>query len=179
MQTRLIGAALIVAALSAPAFAQTENLQLFREVQAQVLRYPHFTVFDSVNAQVTDGIVTLTGKVTMPYKREDIARRVSGIRGIRNVKNDIDVLPVSPFDDQLRFAVARAIYSHPVFHRYSSLVNPPIHIIVERGQITLEGVVNSDLERLLARSIAGSFLAFDLRNDLKTDAEVKELLERL
>jgi hypothetical protein len=59
------------------------------------------------------------------------------------------------------------------------MVNPPIHVIVERGTVTLEGVVNSHVERALARSIAGAFLAFDVRDELKTDAEVKEELEQL
>jgi hypothetical protein len=59
------------------------------------------------------------------------------------------------------------------------MVNPPIHIIVDRGRVTLEGVVNSNVERMLARSIATSFNAFEVKNELKTDAEVKEQLEKL
>jgi hyperosmotically inducible protein len=179
MFARYVAAALMLLAVSTPAFAQKEPLQIFREVQREVLRYPHFTIFDSVNAQVENGIVTLTGKVTMPYKRDDIARRVDALRGITEVHNRIEVLPVSQYDDELRYRIARAIYSSPHFSAYASMVNPPIHIIVDRGRVTLEGVVNSDVERMLARSIASSFLAFEIRNELKTDAEVKEQLERL
>jgi osmotically-inducible protein OsmY len=59
------------------------------------------------------------------------------------------------------------------------MVNPPIHVIVEHGRVTLEGVVNSEVDRMLARSIASNFLAFGVKNDLKTEAEVKAELERL
>ena len=179
MFARYVAAALMLLAVSSPAFAQKENLQIFREVQREVLRYSHFTIFDSVNAQVEDGVVTLTGKVTMPYKRADIERRVNRLRGIREVHNRIDVLPVSQFDDELRYRIARAIYSNPHFAGYGSMVNPPIHIIVERGRVTLEGVVNSNVDRMLVRSIATSFNAFEVKNELKTDQEVKELLEKL
>jgi hyperosmotically inducible protein len=179
MLARYLFAALLVVAVSTPALAQKENLQIFREVQLEVLRYPHFTIFDSVNAQIQDGIVVLTGKVTMPYKRDDIARRVNRVSGISEVQNRIEVLPVSQFDDELRYRIARAIYSNPHFVGYGSMVNPPIHIIVERGRVTLEGVVNSNVERMLARSIATSFNAFDVKNELRTDAEAKEELEKL
>ena len=64
------------------AAADNENLQLFRDVQKQVLRYAHFTIFDSVNTQINDGVVTLTGWVTMPYKSDDIERRVSRVDGV-------------------------------------------------------------------------------------------------
>ena len=179
MFARYLFAALLLLGASTPAFAQNENLQIYREVQREVLRYPHFTIFDSVNAQIDNGVVVLTGKVTMPYKRTDIERRVSRLTGIDEVQNQIEVLPVSQFDDDLRRLIARAIYGNPHFLGYGSMVNPPIHIIVDRGRVTLEGVVNSNVERMLARSIATSFNAFEVKNELKTDAEVKEQLEKL
>ena len=180
MFARFITAAVAVLALSTPAFAAEKgNLQTFRDVQRQVLRYPHFTIFDSVNAQVDDGIVTLTGKVTMPYKRSDIAKRVASLPDVREVNNRIEVLPVSQFDDELRLRIARAIYSNPAFSTYGSMVNPPIHVIVERGHVTLEGVVNSEVDRMIARSIASSFPAFSVQNHLRTDAEAQAELEKL
>ena len=89
------------------------------------------------------------------------------------------MLPVSQFDDELRFRIARAIYGNSNFWRYGSMVNPPIHIIVENGRVTLEGVVNSNVDRMLARSIASSFDAFSVTNNLKTDAEAKAELEKI
>jgi hyperosmotically inducible periplasmic protein len=181
MFARFVATALVVlaAATSAGATGQKENLQVFRDVQRQVLQYPHFTIFDSVNAQVDNGTVVLIGKVTMPYKRDDIERRVRKLASVDQIVNRIEVLPVSQFDDDLRFRIARAIYSNPNFRPFATMVNPPIHIIVERGRVTLEGVVNSQVDRMLARSIASSFLAFDVKNALKTEAEVKAELEKL
>jgi hyperosmotically inducible protein len=165
---------------AAPSWAaERENLEIFRDVSQQVLRYPHFTIFDSLHAEVQDGVVTLTGKVTMPYKRQDLERRVARVEGVRQVRNEITALPVSFFDDELRFRIARAIYGHSNFWRYGAMVNPPIHVIVEGGRVTLEGVVNSNIDRMLARSIASSFNAFSVTSDLKTDAEVEQELERL
>ncbi len=178
MFRNILAAAGLLLALSAPALAQQGNLETFREVQREVLRYPHFTIFDSVHAQIADNVVTLTGKVTMPYKRDEIERRVRRIPGVE-VSNAIEVLPVSQFDDRLRYGIARAIYGNPAFANYRLQVNPPIHIVVERGRVTLEGVVNNEVDRVLARSIATSFDAFEVKNDLKTDDEVEEEWRKL
>lgn len=180
MFAKFVAAAIVMFAVTTPAWAaDRENLELFREVQQQVLRYPQFTIFDSVHAEFDEGVVTLVGKVTMPYKRDEIARRVAKVNGVSEVRNQIEVLPVSQFDDELRFRIARAIYGNSSFWTYGSMVNPPIHIIVERGRVTLEGVVNNEGDRMIARSIAGSFGAFSLTNNLKTSAEAKAELERL
>jgi hyperosmotically inducible protein len=154
-------------------------LQIFRDVSNQVLRYTRFTVFDSVHAAVDNGVVTLTGKVTMPYKSTDIAKRVEKVDGVRQVNNRIEVLPVSQFDDELRYRIARSIYGNSGFWNYGSMVNPPIHIIVDRGRVTLEGVVNSNVDRMLARSLASHHGAFSVTNNLKTDAEMKSELEKM
>ena len=92
---------------------------------------------------------------------------------------EIAVLPVSTFDDELRFKIARSIYGHSNFWNYAIMPNPPIHIVVEHGRVTLTGVVNSDVDRMLARSLASQFNAFSVTNDLKTDAEVKEAWENV
>ena len=73
----------LMLALATSAAAQQTSLQIFRGVQRQVLTYPHFTIFDSVNAQIEDGVVTLTGKVTMPYKRKDLEERVTRLAGVK------------------------------------------------------------------------------------------------
>jgi len=180
MFSRLLTAAVVVLLAGAPAVAaESENLQLFRDVQKQVLQYAHFTIFDSVHAQVDNGRVTLIGKVTMPYKRNDIEKRVARLANVTQIDNRIEVLPVSQFDNDLRFQIARAIYSNHNFRSYASMVNPPIHIIVEHGRVTLDGVVNSQVDRMLARSIASSFLSFEVKNELQTEAEVRASLEKL
>lgn len=163
-----------------PAFAQDrENLQIFNDVSKTVQRYVWFTIFDSVHASIDDGVVTLTGKVTMPYKADDIGKRVAKVEGVRAVRNQLDVLPVSQFDDNLRVRIARAIYSHPSLANYGLGPNPSIRIIVERGRLTLDGVVVNDMDRQIARAIAGQFGTFGITNALKTEQEVRYELERL
>ena len=164
----------------APAAAQTEerkDFQVLQDVARQVRTYANFTVFDDVNAKVENGAVTLIGKVTMPYKREDIAQRVARVAGVSSVENRLEVLPVSQYDEELRYRISRAIYGNPSFWQYASMANPPIHIVVDRGHVTLTGVVQSHVERMLARSLATSFGALSVSNELKTDAEVQAALE--
>jgi len=179
MWTRFLTSAALVLALATSVSAQPSSLQIFRSVQRQVLTYPHFTVFDSVHAQIKDGTVTLTGKVTMPFKRKDLEERVSKIAGIKSVVNQLDVLPASKSDDELRRGIANAIYGNAAFSNYANQVNPPIHIVVERGRVTLEGVVANNIDRVMAYSIASMFQAFSVKNELKTEEEVRKELEKL
>jgi osmotically-inducible protein OsmY len=144
-----------------------------------VLRDTRFTVFDDVSVSADQGVVTLTGRVTMPYKADDLGRIAGRVAGVTQVKNEIKVLPTSLFDDDLRYRIARAIYNNPGFWQYAAMVNPPIHIVVENGHVTLTGVVNSNVERMLAQSIASSSMAFSVKNNLKTDAEMKAEAEKL
>jgi hyperosmotically inducible protein len=179
MKARLLAGSLAVALLSIAGSASAQDRPDRRDVKVadgivhQVNTYPQFTIFDDINARVDQGVVTLTGKVTMPYKKNDIGKRIAGIDGVREVQNNIDVLPVSQFDNELRQKVARAIYGHPSFWTYAAMANPPIHIIVEHGRVRLTGVVNSNVERMLARSLATGLGEFSVESELRTDAEVK------
>jgi len=156
---------------------QRKDLQVFNDISKTVNQYAWFSIFDDIDVGVKDGVVTLTGKVTMPYKSSDIEKRVAKVDGVSEVRNRISVLPVSQFDDQLRYRIARSIYGSGHFSNYSR-VNPPIHVIVDHGRVTLTGVVNSEVDRMLARSLATQFGAFSVTNNLKTDAEVREALEK-
>jgi hyperosmotically inducible periplasmic protein len=155
-----------------------KDFQVIKDVATSVQRYTQFTIFDDVSASVKDGVVTLSGKVTMPYKRDDIEKRVRKVDGVRDVRDEITVLPVSQFDEQLRYRIARSIYNNSNFWNYAIMPNPPIHIVVEHGRVTLTGVVQSDVDRMLARSLASQFGAFSVTNALKTDAEVRDALEK-
>ena len=162
----------------AASIEQRKDFQVAKDIAKSVDRYAQFTIFDDVNAYVKDGVVTLTGKVTMPYKRDDIAKRIAKIDGVLTVRDEIAVLPVSQFDDELRYRIARSIYGHSNFWNYAIMPNPPIHIVVEHGRVTLTGVVNSEVDRMLARSLATQFGALTVTNALKTDAEMREALEK-
>lgn len=164
----------VLLSASATAFAQDRrDVRLADEIGRALTGYTKLTIFDDVNAQVENGAVLLTGKVTMPFKKTDIEKRVGKIDGVRSLRNDIGVLPVSQFDDELRYRVARAIYGNPSFWNYAAMANPPIHIVVEGGHVTLAGVVNSNVERMLARSLATGQGELSVTNALKTDAEAR------
>ncbi|MEO7275663.1 MAG: BON domain-containing protein [Vicinamibacterales bacterium] len=161
------------ASIAAAQTADPRDVKVGDNIVNKMNSYAKFTIFDDVNANIEQGVVVLTGRVTMPYKKDDIGKRIEGIDGVASVQNNIQVLPVSQFDDQLRHRVARAIYGHPSFWNYAAMANPPIHIIVENGRVTLTGVVNSNVERVLARSLATGLGEFSVDSQLRTDAEMR------
>jgi hyperosmotically inducible protein len=159
---------------SVMAWAQDRaDTRIADEIGRQINNYTRYTIFDHVSGTVENGIVTLTGKVTMPYKKDDIAKRAAAVKGVREVLNQIDVLPVSSFDEDLRLRVARAIYGNSAFWQYAARANPPIHIIVENGHVRLTGVVNSQVDRMLARSLATGLGELSVTNELRTDADMR------
>jgi osmotically-inducible protein OsmY len=125
---------------------------------------------------VENGVVTLQGRVTLPLKRDDIEKRVSRVDGVKQVINLLAVLPVSKMDDELRYRIARTIYGNPSFWSYATMANPPIHIIVEHGHVTLTGFVKNDADRVLARWLATQPGVLSVTNNLKTDREPREQL---
>jgi hyperosmotically inducible protein len=142
------------------------------QVAQRLQRYAFYTIFDDANVEVDNGIVTLTGRVTMPYKADAFADLAAHVPGVQDVRNEMRTLPVSLFDDQLRYAVARRIYGDSLFSRYATQVNPPVHIIVERGRVTLTGVVFSEVERQKAEAIArGTFSVMGITNKLRIEEE--------
>jgi hyperosmotically inducible protein len=175
----LIAAAVMMGGIALADIGERKDLQVFNDISRTVNRYTQFTIFDDVDVAVKNGIVTLTGGVTMPHKRDDIGKRVAKVDGVVEVRNLIKVLPVSSSDDRLRYRIARAIYDNPHFWNYAIGPNPPIHILVEHGRVTLAGVVNNDTDRMIARSLAHQFPALSVKNNLKTDAEVRDLLETI
>ena len=175
--------ALAFALFSTSAIAEVnerKSLQIVNDISSEVRKYTRFTIFDDVRVGLAeDGVAVISGRVTMPFKKDDIGRIVSRVDGVSSVRNELGVLPVSPYDDDLRYRIARAIYGNSNFSHYAAMASPPIHIIVERGHVTLTGVVNSNVERMVARSLATTFGAFSVKNELKTDAEMKALAEKL
>lgn len=128
------------------------------------------TMFDDINATVVDGVVTLTGAVTTPYKSHEMVQAVSRIEGVQEIADRIQLLPVSLFDDQIRYEVASRIYNHPMFSRYSIQANPPIRIIVKNGHVTLAGVVPAEMDRRVAESLVREvFGVLGVENALRTE----------
>jgi hyperosmotically inducible periplasmic protein len=146
---------------------------LVQEVRHQLVMLPYYGVFDDLGFSVNGGTVTLMGQVTQPVLKDDAARAVKKIEGVTNVTNNIEVLPLSPNDDQIRRAVYRAIYGDPSLStRYGFRALPSIHIIVKNGNVRLEGVVANEGDRniagLRAKGVPG---AFSVENDLKVEGK--------
>jgi hyperosmotically inducible protein len=170
----LAATVLLFSTLSGGALAQDRrDVRVADDIERAVRQYAQYTIFDDVSGRVDGGVVILDGKVTMPYKKSDLERIVGRIDGVRELKSTIAVLPVSNYDDELRSRVSRAIYGNPSFWTYAAMANPPIHIIVENGRVTLTGVVNSEVDRALARSLATGLGELSVKNQLRTDAEVR------
>ncbi len=131
-----------------------------------------FDIFDWVEGNVKEGKVTLRGAVREPWRRGEYERLAEGLSGVAHVDNQIVALPLSPFDDQLRIAIAQNIYGSPQFTRYANRSLPPIHILVENGKVTLNGAVNSQLEKQLAGIIANQSQAFAVDNQLVVDEKL-------
>jgi hyperosmotically inducible periplasmic protein len=155
---------------AAPAPIADADLQA--DVVDAVLGYVHYGVFDSVGVGVENGVVTLTGSVLQPWRKDDIQKRVARREGVREVKNQIRVQPVSGFDNRLRVQLYRQIYGQGMFERFASMPNPPIHIVVENGNITLTGLVNSRVEKAVLESIARGSLAFKVDNQVQIESEI-------
>jgi hyperosmotically inducible protein len=173
MRMRLMSALWLAAAFAVPAgaSAQVTDREIVDLAAAAVQGYVSFTIFDDVSIAVSNRAVTLTGRVTMPFKRDDLAKRIAAIDGVRSVANNITVLPVSLTDAALRARVARAIYSNQAFWHYAEMANPPIHVIVEYGRVTLTGCVNNQVERMLAYSLAQVDGVFSVKNELRLDKD--------
>jgi osmotically-inducible protein OsmY len=141
------------------------------EVARRLRQYVFYTVFDDASVRVKDGVVTLTGYVTMPYKSQEMAKMASHVMGVQEVKNEMQTLPASTFDDQLRYEIASQIYNDPMFWDYAIQVTPPIHIVVSNGHVILSGVVRSEIERRKAEIIArDTFGVLGVENDLRIES---------
>lgn len=176
MNARILAVLALLVSLAAPAAAQSDAQNDFdARLQAAIARslqsYTRLTIFDDVTAHAQNAVVTLSGKVTMPFKRDEIARRLAAVAGVQEVRNDIGVLPVSIEDDDLRKRVARAIYGNAAFYRYAAMPRPPIHIIVENGNVSLMGIVPTDVDRALARSLASGKGERSVTCALRTESE--------
>jgi len=137
-------------------------------ITARLRSFVFYTVFDTVRFEVKHGVVTLMGEVTAPFKAHEMATLASRVQGVQAVRNEIKTLPASASDDQLRQELASRIYDNPVFSDYAIQADPPIHIIVENGRVTLDGVVRSKVEKMQAEVIArNTFGVFSVQNDLR------------
>ena len=144
---------------------------LNKEVRHELVMLPYYGVFDNLEFEVNGDTVVLSGQVTRPTLQRDAERVVKRIEGVEKVVNNIEVLPLSPFDDRIRLAAYRQIYGFGPLSRYNWGAVPPIHIIVKNGNITLTGVVDNETDKNLANIRAqGVSGAFSVNNVLRIES---------
>ncbi len=132
-----------------------------------------YGIFDYVDGWVEDGVVALTGYVTHEYKASQMVEFVSRVEGVKEIRNQVEVLPVSTLDDRLRVSLATNIYGNPLFWNYATRLVPPVHIIVDNLHVTLSGVVFSEVEKRVAEDIlrqTPGVLSF--QNNLKIEGQI-------
>ena len=144
--------------------------RLTREVRHELVMLPYYGVFDNLAYRVDGSTVTLYGEVTRPTLKSDAENVVKHIEGVTRVDNQIQVLPLSSMDDQIRVAEYRAIFGKPGLDRYAMQAVPPIHIIVSNGRVTLEGVVATEADKnqagIYANGVPG---VFAVTNNLRVE----------
>jgi len=145
--------------------------RVVKEVRHELVMLPFYGVFDNLSYSVTpEGTVTLIGQVVKPVLKSDAENAVKKIEGVERVVNNIEVLPVSNLDDRIRRATYRAIYGNSVLNQYALRAVPPIHIIVNRGHVTLVGVVARQMDKQIAEMQAKSVPnVFSVTNNLQVE----------
>ena len=150
---------------------EMEESRVERQIRKEIVTLPFYSIWDHIEYRLDGDKVTLMGSVYRPSMKKSVERVVKNIEGISTVKNEIEIQPTSSQDDQIRRAAYRAIYGHPALQNYQLRAVPPIHIIVENGNITLEGVVQNSMDKnvagVQANSVSG---AFKVTNNLRTES---------
>jgi hyperosmotically inducible protein len=164
--------ALVLCAAGAMAATRpSDDLQTSERIRKELVTLPYYGVFDNINYEFDGDTATLSGQVVRPITRSDAARRVAKIKGVERVVNNIEVLPLSSFDNSIRVRAYNSIFRTASLYRYALGVNPSIHIVVDNGKITLEGIVDNGTDRDLAYIAAnGVSGAFSVTNNLRVKA---------
>lgn len=144
-----------------------------RQIFKGILRLPYYGVFDNIAYKVDGGTVTLLGKVVRPTTKNDAARIAARVEGVTNVVNNIEVLPLSNFDDSIRIRTLQTLANNGgSLYRYFLGTNPSVKIIVDRGNVTLEGYVRNrgdyNLANILTNGVTG---VFSVKNNLIVEKE--------
>ncbi len=143
---------------------------LANQVRHRLVMLPYYSVFDNLEYRIEGRQVTLVGQVVWPTLKDDAARAVKQIEGVQSVDNQIQVLPIDPMDEQIRRAEFRAIYGFPGMDIYVIRSVQPIHIIVDNGHVTLEGVVRNQTDKNIAGLAANRVPnVFSVTNNLRVE----------
>jgi hyperosmotically inducible protein len=146
--------------------------QIGEQTRKDIVTYYAYTIFDNITLEVQGDRLIVNGQVTQPYKKQDIGNFLAHVNGVAELDNNLEVLPTSEYDDSLRLAIARTIYNDPFFIHYGNQALPPIHIIVKNGNVSLEGVVASQMDRTKAEMdarLAATY--FNLTDNLRIESK--------
>lgn len=198
--------ALVLAAVAAPAevppVQPNENtvLRMANQIRKQIVTLPEYGLFDDIRFSIKGSEVILRGSVSRPVLKSSAEQVAKKVEGVAKVTNQIEVQPLSRFDDDVRTKVYVAIYRHPSLDRYNpnrgtplfrswasraaGITNDPptgfhpIHIIVENGNVTLEGVVDSSADSAIAELQANSVSGvFSVTNNLSvSNSQMMEMM---
>jgi hyperosmotically inducible protein len=147
-----------------------EDKDIAAAVRKSILTHPNYDAFDWIEAQVSNGMVTISGSVREPIRKSEFGNRMMHIAGVSKIDNQIKVLPLSTYDDEIRIRAARTIYGNSNFVRYGIGAIPPIHIIVENGRLVLKGIVANKMDRQIAESLVRTnAFAMDVKNELQVE----------
>jgi hyperosmotically inducible protein len=177
---QLVLGGLAAALLAIPADAATTALATSEKAIAEKVRHelvtlPFYSIWDNLNCKVEGTKVTLMGEVQRPSMKTSAERVAMRVPGVTEVENQIEVLPLSNFDNRIRIAVARAIFGNPVLSQYALRSVSPIHIIVKNGDVRLEGVVLREMDRNIANLQANSVPGvFSVTNNLRVELPSRE-----
>jgi osmotically-inducible protein OsmY len=151
-----------------------------RQTLADKLAYDRIgfgIMFNNLTLNVQNGVATVGGDVHDYPSRDSALAIVESTPGVKDVVDEINVLPTSNFDDDLRIRVARAIYGDPTLRKYAMNPQKPIRIIVNNGHVTLEGVVNNQFDKQIAvtraKSVPNVFSVQDNLNVENQQAQAK------
>jgi len=126
-----------------------------KSVRHELVMLPYYTVFDNLEFQAgDDGSVVLSGQVVWAPLKDHAERAARSVPGVSKIINNIEILPLLPYDSVIRRKVFHAVYSQSGLERYAVLAVPPIHIIVNNGRVTLEGEVESEMDKNVAELAA-------------------------
>ena len=168
----ILGAALMATQIGFASDQKREpsETRIEQQVRKALVTLPFYNVFDTFSFRVDDDTVTLMGKVAWPTLKSDAENVVKKIEGVERVNSQIEILPLSPNDDRLRLSLYRAIYGHTVLQTLAIRAVPPIHILVENGNVTLEGAVANSMQKTIAGMQANSVHGvFSVTNNLLAD----------
>jgi len=148
------------------------NFGFTESIRKQLARLPYYGVFDNLAFELNGNTVVLYGQVVRPTTKREAERRVAKMEGVERVINKIEVLPPSSFDDSIRRRVYNAVFRTGGLYRYAMGANPSIHIVVNRGRVSLEGVVSNQMDSQLAYMAANGVPGvFSVTNNLRVGKE--------